>query len=324
MKCCFLIFLLFAFWQCDIFSFYGSVFKCQNNDHEIWFIADYHGSIYGDLTADAKHKNEREALFHSCDPGAWKMIVEDSAGYTGSHEGRTSFQKMYELGFSGSSLHGLCRLFEAKKIPVFNAEFRFLRDAGLSPILNPNNGISQLFFDYSHPITGEDMVNEFNEIIEVIKTYDDGAELKHYYNAQLEAVTLQHRYLNRKFVSKEPLELLAKKAVPKQKLYALIQALMSWDVRLFDARVIHEIVTTHTKKIGVFLGAAHIWNIVSVLENLLGYKKIFILGEERQFEYPVIDFEDLPDQKIMDALLQKKQKQKVKPLCLNELPIFNA
>ncbi len=309
------------FFQGQLQSFFGSISKYEKNDKQIWFLGDYHGQNYYNFEADIRHKNLRHALFSNFNSSNCKVIVEDMGGYCGSHVGLKKFQKFYEYGFSHSPLHGICKMLNGKGVSVFNAEYRFARDASLSSLINPQD-IAPLFIDRQFPITGSDIVQEFNEVATDVKAYKDGDKLRSYYNLQLDEIHANHEYLEEKFAFNKAFTDLLRNHSSEKKMKALLMALVTWDVRLLDMRVVHEIINSHVKKIAVLMGAAHVYNIALILEKLLGYKQASVIGEQKCFEYPVVNFNMLVEHDSFNQF--SPSKKSVAPLNLDGLSIFNS
>ena len=95
--------------------------------------------------------------------------------------------------------------------------------------------------------------------------------------------------------------------------------LMWFDAPLIDTRVLHQIIThKDTKKIILFLGSGHTYNIGIILERLLGYRKIAHVG--KHVEYPLLEISF--DKLSSDA--KPKKTTIMRPLETHEFKIIGA
>jgi hypothetical protein len=222
-------------------------------------------------------------------------------------------------------LIGLASLCQEKGLDVANIEYRFLRKHASGQYLQKNsNSLSFL----KNLVSTRDLLKEFNTTASSVASFDDGKQLARYYSEQLKIVLEASKMLCESFETYDgSLNEYIKKNIPQQKWKGFVTALFNWDVRLFDAKVIHEIVQARDrKKVLLFLGAAHIAQISKALEQLLDYKRESVIGTERNYDYPAVSFEvaDLPDNDTINKTIELKREEKHEPLTVDQLKmLFN-
>lgn len=305
-KIFFLVFSCTVAFSLNAFFEWATVFK--KGEQKVYCFADHHDLCDDSMFLNFPHCYHLNSFLRNSEfKNEYKIIVED---FGKPHFGTPPFT-------------GLTSFCQENGFDVANVEYRFLRKVAAVPFLEKN------------PITLFSLVStcnlleEFNTTASSVKSFDDGESLaSQYYSEQLNVVLEASTLLLESFAAhKGFFHEYMEKNIPRQKWKAFVINLFHWDVRLFDAKVIHEIVQARDrKKVLLFLGAAHIAQISKTLEQLLGYKKVSVIGNERNYDYPTISFEvaDLPDNDTVNATIALKKEEKHEPLTVDQLiMLFN-
>jgi len=235
-------------------------------------------------------------------------IVEDYMGYTGHDVSAKKFFDTYERALSvqeefDTPLAGLTKMVEVRGFPVMNAEFRYLRVAGLAMVQQEAEVKSSRQYRSSpFPISGHEIVQEHQETALEIGHYADRS-LQDYYQdtlravrepavSTLESVGQDHEDIVQYINARIPLE---------HRLF-FSETLSRFDAPLLDARVMHHVVThCAIKKILLFCGGVHTYQIGKVLERLLHYKKVAHVGVTKEYPYRPLTFN--PAQEVNTAVM---------------------
>jgi len=228
-------------------------------------------------------------------------IVEDPLGYKGTHP--AILNALYEYRnfkvcplYCGTPLIDICRQLEATKIPFANVEYRFLREEAASQIGFGSSSSAESLSNSWPPVSGHEVVQEYEQAIPEVERYTD-AIAQDYYQDILRS--LKETKAAPFFALKEDHENFVSyvnRQIPEEHRNFFLTSMMYFDARLIDARVVHQIVVNSAvKKILIFCGGAHIYNIGIVLERLLHYTKVAHLGDLKEYPYKKITFDPSQD-----------------------------
>ena len=146
-------------------SFIGWISVWGKNNCRLYCYADYHklptdgyneGYVY-----NQSHKEAIEAVISACDRDNCKIIIEDVRGYRGNHPGIKQHQQIAAIinPSSTAPLLGLYAHCEEHKIPTFNIEYRFGRNAYIDNLLDPNS-ILKILIPKENLVTSHDLTTE--------------------------------------------------------------------------------------------------------------------------------------------------------------------
>ncbi|TET06947.1 hypothetical protein E3J79_00305 [Candidatus Dependentiae bacterium] len=293
-------------------AFFEWVTLLTKGTQQVYCFADHHDRC-DNWHLNFPHFYHLNSFLQNCDfKDEYKIIVEDFGG-----KGKP------EMLASASPLIELASFCQENKFDVANVEYRFLRKIASEPFLKK----IPIFLPGDWVFTCN-LLEEFNSIDSRVASFNDGEMLAGYYNEQRKIVLEASTLLCGSFAAYDGLfHEYMEQNIPQQKWKAFVLALFNWDVRLFDAKVIHEIVQARErKKVLLFLGAAHIAQISKTLERLLDYKKVSVIGNERNYDYPDVSFEvaDLPDNDMVNAKIALKKEAEHEPLTVDQLKmLFN-
>lgn len=217
-------------------------------------------------------------------------IVEDYKGYHGDNP---EIARFIESTAAATSLAGLYDFFISCLYKVTNAEYRFSRFASLCPILDYEEALaasqadcqsdqatSENFPTPEYSIPASTVIKEFDNAVAGISHHDNSDCLRNYYQNLISSI-----------VEKSPSAISTLRDYPKtmgQFMYTQIEPsqrlnlanhLYHFDAELLDAGVLKQIVQESTcKRIYLFLGYQHVFNIGKILEQELGFKKKYEAG----------------------------------------------
>lgn len=275
---------------------------------QVYCFADHHDHLCDYWHLNFPHSYHLNSFLKNCDfKDEYKIIVEDFGG-----KGKPGMLA------PASPLIELASFCQENKFDVANVEYRFLRKIASEPFLKK----IPIFLPGDWVFTCN-LLEEFNSIDSCVTSFNDGEMLAGYYNEQRKIVLEASTLLRGSFAAYDGLfHKYMEQNIPQEKWKGFIQALFNWDTRLFDARVIHEIVQARDKKkVLLFLGAAHISPISRTLEQLLDYKKVSVIGTERNYDYPDVSFEvaDLPDKDTVNKRIALKKEETHESIDVDQL-----
>ena len=224
-------------------------------------------------------------------------IIEDIIGYKGSHPAVLNAVDTYrkyapycELKFS--PLRDLGARLASRGIPFVDAEYRFLRIEAIRRAEwngAPENCPSE---NRSIAVSGHEIVQEYQEASSEIEHCTEPV-LHDYCQDTLEMVRKQSAAtLESVEQDRQDFVQYVNTHIPVEHMPYFEVGVCCFDMPLFDARVVHLIaLNSAVKKIILFCGSAHIYQVGQALETLLHYKKVAHVGELQQYPYSKITFD---------------------------------
>lgn len=271
----------------------------------VYGVADLHGIMTADEVGSMRNEAQLGKIVDIFDKISQEQkqqdyltMVEDLAGYKGHHPTALKAVREYRdccpyFEFHASPLLDLVAKLEERQLPAINSEYRFLRVIGLKTLLSGGSVSAQVVYpSASLPVSGHEIVQEYEEASAEIDRYTD-EPLHEYFQDTLKMV---------RATSATSLEQLGQdhgdvvqyinSRVPAEHRLFFGDSLRYFDVPLFDARVLHHIVKNPViKKILLFCGGLHIYQIGKILERLLHYKKVAHVGVVKEYPYEKITFD---------------------------------
>lgn len=276
---------------------------CSKNYAYIRYIAVWENAkgctVYGygddhrDHQANILHEAAIKSLALKSHADQPLFIVEDYKGYRGHNQEITKFIHATE---STSPLVGLYDFFSNCRHETLNAEHRFARMTSICPILDfeetrdkLEQKVSPDQFATEYKISGNTVVKEFDDIVGKINFLSRSNKASFSSEVIVQKVLKKcPRTFNDLRNNPETVAQYLYSHVNQSSRLAVAQDLYYFDAELIDARVAQEI-SKHIdrKKIYLFLGYLHIYNIGTILENELGFERKFTVGREPMVTAPV-------------------------------------
>ena len=230
-----------------------------------------------DPTQVAKQQN---GVVHYALASKAYVIAEDSADVRRALLGKKAKQRIQNSGKSADSLGGLMQLCEDKNIPHANVEFRFSRDAFIQYMIAIKKEQSamkravELSAEKKHTIAQlqkRALLETENVLAETRRRISMQPLLSDYYTSICTEVIEKGNQLlsNTNDLANLDMQTWAKEV-------------RTFDYKLIDARIMHEIATCPQSTVIVCAGGDHIDNIVEVLQEKLGYVEQAVHAQIKQ------------------------------------------
>jgi len=277
------------------------------------------------------------------DPNSSLVVVEDALDYDTSHPQITAYMKTFVPVLSQTTpLNGFAQVCRNLKIPVVNIEYRqSLFSCNLwNYYLYHSKMSSQNLLDYlclPYDILIQEIINQLDNQIDQIRSYDDGPVLNNYYTKIINNFLTKHEaFLNslRAFAqnnSQATVKDYIDSCYPDEQnsaRYTCASKLKTWDIQLLDLQALHTIAQSNDKKtIIIFMGSLHTDRIASLLPEL-GYTLVKKFGrefftEKEKTDDIEIDFNNLTLDRITIANEEKTAK-KIRQIDIINIPfMFN-
>jgi hypothetical protein len=239
----------------------------RNRYHYFIGLSDFHDKTH---QMNGDHLSKIEAIIRKSAPQDIKIVLEDLSSV--STTGRQACGR-FIINSRGGVLGGLASTCKNMGHEVDNVEFRYCRVTSLGPVLNHLQDSVDAF--PSVTVTQMNTLHqETTDIINEIKTYEDGNILKKMYEKSLEDVNKMFKMLHLdQHQSGSVAQYLKTHSTQKNRL-ELLKHLLTFDSALLDIRLVHSVLSAKNKsKVIAIAGGAHINRAAEMLEKI-GYEQV--------------------------------------------------
>ena len=228
--------------------------------------SDYHDKSHALTNAQLAAIEQKLA---ECNPRTTHVYTEDLSSR--SSDGKSGCGR-FAVKSQGGILGGLTGKCQSLGLAIDNIEYRFCRVAAISPVLN--NLEANLF---SFPSVSNtqiaDLVNEIEQVMREVRSYNDGAALNNYYVRSLQEISQQLGELGLAHNSALSVAQFLNSRVSVSDRMHMLKLLLTFDSVLLDLKLVHRIVHSDSNVIA-FTGGSHIERVADVLEEILGFKQM--------------------------------------------------
>lgn len=235
----------------------------------IYFIglSDFHDKAHK-VTQTQLHKIEE--LLGQCNKDTTKIMLEDLSS---RGNGQRIACGRFVINSRGGILGGLAQHCSRKNFDVDNVEYRYCRVSSLGPVLN-NLQANVDAFPSVKEISVSAVVQEINDVMREIETYQDGAPLNGYYQKGICEVKAELAKLKMMHQAEASIaDYLIAHSTRTSRL-DLLKRLLTFDSGLLDLKLVHQVVNTDREKIIAIAGGSHISRVTEMLEKI-GYETIY-------------------------------------------------
>ena len=239
----------------------------RNRYHYFIGLSDFHDKTH---QMNRNHLAKIEDFIRKSDPHDIKIVLEDLSSV--STTGRQACGR-FIINSRGGVLGGLASTCKNMGHEVDNVEFRYCRVTSLGPVLNHLQDSVDAF--PSVTVTQMNTLHqEITDIINEIKTYEDGNILKRMYEKSLENVNKMFKMLHLdQHQSGSVAQYLKTHSTQKNRM-ELLKHLLTFDSGLLDIRIVHSVLkSTEKSKVIAIAGGAHINKATEMLEKI-GYEQV--------------------------------------------------
>lgn len=239
----------------------------HNRYHAFIGISDFHDKTHA---INGVQLTKIKELLGKCDKNDVKIAVEDLSSPNNS--GRFACGRFF-VNSRGGILGGLADESRALKIDVLNPEHRYCRVVTLGPVLNNlKEPLDKFPSATMTPMAA--LVQEIGDVVNEIRTYEDGFVLKKIYEDSIKDVIKQLQALHLdKHINVSVAAYLHAHSQEHNRL-DLLKRLLTFDSGLLDLKLVHSVISSKNKaKYVAIAGGAHINRTCELLAKV-GYEPV--------------------------------------------------
>lgn len=252
----------------------------QSTQSTHYFIAlsDFHDKTHA---STVEQQAQLEHIMARCNKQNTKMIVEDLSSCASN--GRNSCGP-FVINSRGGILGGITQHYQKSGLHVDNVEYRYCRVASLGPVIN-NIEQHTMPFQSTQAISVGVLLQEIEDNIKEIKTFNDGAALQGLYQRIVHDVQKELSKLklnNQRTVS---VANYMHSCSTHDTRADLLHTLLTVDSPLLDIKIMHSVKHSPEKIIICLGGGSHMIRVCNWLVQYDGYKQVYATPVRYAREY---------------------------------------